>query len=67
MSNKIKIKFLNNIKQDERSVTKKILEVCPNTNLRDAHAARTHVVLTLSTENEILELLKEDSVAKLRR
>ena len=67
MSNKIKIKFLNNIKQDERFVTKKILEVCPNTNLRDAHAARTHVVLTLSTENEILELLKEDSVAKLEK
>ena len=66
MANKIRIKFLNNIRKDERFVTSKALEFCPTINLRDAHHAKTHVILTLSSEAEIISLLSDTAIEKFK-
>ena len=64
---KLKIRFLANLRFDEFYVTRRLSEVCPDINIRDIHNTNSFAIIVLDSEVECNKLLQQDILSQLER
>ena len=62
---KIKLKFLNNLKQSELQVANIVAKICPEINIKDAYTSPTFAMLVLGSAEEKNKLLSTALINKL--
>ena len=63
---KLKLKFLSNLKFDERYVINRIVEVAPEVNIRDVHVNNFFAFVVLDSERVVSSFFDQNIVDKLQ-